>query len=161
LQRGGVLSPEEIFMTIVQPRPMFVRATVEEKELRDVSVGQAGKVVPTGFPDLKLPGKIESISPIPISSGNFEAKVTLAEANEPKALVPGMACTVKLVAEAKEDALVAPTGSVFSGDLDEDQRYVYLVGADGKPAKHTVKVGRTSGGKTEILEGLKEGDQIL
>jgi multidrug resistance efflux pump len=161
LQRGGVLSPEEVFMTIVQPRPMFVRATVEEKELRDLTVGQAGKIVPTSFPDLKPPGKIESISPIPVSSGNFEAKIAVEEADAPKALVPGMACTAKFVALAKEDALVAPTASIFTGELDEDQHYVYLVGADGKPAKRTLKIGRASGGKTEILEGLKEGDQIL
>ena len=33
LQRGGNLMPDEIIMTIVQPRPLFVRASVEEKDL--------------------------------------------------------------------------------------------------------------------------------
>jgi multidrug efflux pump subunit AcrA (membrane-fusion protein) len=161
LQRGGLLTPEQVFMTIVQPRPMFVRATVEERDLRDVRTGLAGKITPTSFPDLKLAGKIEQISPIPISAGSFEVKVAIDEGSEPKELVPGMACTAKFPVVSKPDALVVSSTSVFADDLDEDKHYVYLVGKDGKSEKHPIKIGRAAHGKTEILEGLKEGDQIL
>jgi RND family efflux transporter MFP subunit len=161
LQRGGMLMPDEVFITIVQPRPMFVRATVEEKELQDVRVGLAGKITPTSFPELRIPGKIEEISPIPISAGSFEAKITLESEKEPAALVPGMACTAKFVSSAKVNALVVSSSGIFTDDLDDDKHYVYLVDKDGKSEKHSVTIGRASGGKTEILEGLKEGDQIL
>src|SRR5262249_16575295 len=53
LQKGQQVMPEEVLMTVVQPRPLFVRATVEEKELDDVKAGASGKVVPTAFSDLK------------------------------------------------------------------------------------------------------------
>jgi multidrug efflux pump subunit AcrA (membrane-fusion protein) len=54
-----------------------------------------------------------------------------------------------------------PSKAVFSEELDEDQRYVYLVKKDAKPEKRTVTVGKTSGDKTEIISGLQDGDEIL
>src|SRR5262249_57210122 len=137
------------------------RATVEERELEDIHCGLTGKVTPTSFPELRLPGKIEQISPIPISGSSFEARIAVDDEKAPKTLVPGMACTAKFVTMAKPDAIVAPSSAVFSDDLDEDKHYVYLAGKEGKAEKHPVTVGRASGSKTEILEGLKEGDQIL
>ena len=38
---------------------------------------------------------------------------------------------------------------------------VYLPGKQGKPEKRTVKTGKTAGGKTEILTGLRAGDEVL
>src|SRR5205807_209113 len=102
LQRGGMLQPEEVFLTIVKPRPMFVRATVEEKELQDLRAGQAGKVVPASNPDRKLAAKVTQVSAVPLAAGNFEARVTLDAGPEEAALMPGMACTVKVTPYQKE-----------------------------------------------------------
>ena len=44
---------------------------------------------------------------------------------------------------------------------DEDQRYVYRIGKDGKEEKRSVKVGRASGTKIEITSGLEAGDEVL
>jgi hypothetical protein len=37
---------------------------------------------------------------------------------------------------------------------------VFLVAADGKAVKRGVKAGLTSGGRTEILEGVAAGDRV-
>ena len=56
-----------------------------------------------------------------------------------------------------------PGGSPERRDDDEfdDQRYVYLVGKDGKAAKKTVTVGQKTDKLLEIAEGLAEGDKVL
>jgi multidrug efflux pump subunit AcrA (membrane-fusion protein) len=72
--------------------------------------------------------------------------------------MPGMACTVKFTAYRKKDALLVPTTAVFSDD-DGESHYVYLAGERGK--HHAVKVGKSHDGKTEIVEGLREGEEIL
>jgi HlyD family secretion protein len=161
LQRGGMLLPDEVFLTIVKPRPFFVRATVEEKELQDLRVGRAGKVVPVSNPERKLEAKVTQVSPVPLAAGNFEARVILNAGQDEASLMPGMACTVKVIPYRKEAAIVVPATAVFAEELDEDQHYVYLPSKDGKPAKRPVTVGRTAGGKTEILQGLHEGEEIL
>jgi multidrug efflux pump subunit AcrA (membrane-fusion protein) len=161
LQHGGMLSADDVFMTIVKPRPIFVRASVDEKDLRLVRVGMAGKATPVMDPDLKLGVKVAEVSSIPLASGNFEARLALDTGKDDAGIVPGMSCSIKLASYAKADALTVPTSAVFSEDNDEDKRYVYRVGKDNQSQKQPVKTGKTSGGKTEILTGLLDGDEIL
>src|SRR5262249_13953822 len=87
--------------------------------------------------------------------------ISLDAVKSPDALMPGMACTVKLVPYVKADALTVPATAVITDDLDDDKQFVYLTKKDGKPEKRTVTVGKTSGGKAEITAGLQEGDEIL
>jgi multidrug efflux pump subunit AcrA (membrane-fusion protein) len=161
LHKGGMVPPEEVVMTVVKTRPIFVRASIDEKDLQYLRTGMKGKVVPTTASDQKLPAVLESISNIPVSAGSFDAKIALEAGKDIDALVPGMACAIKVVAYQQKDALIVPSKSVHADELDEDQHFVYLVKKDAKPEKRTVTVGKTSGDKTEILSGLQEGDEIL
>lgn len=160
LQKGGVLTPGEVFLTVVAPRPAFVRAAVEEKDLHDLRPKLRGKAVPAGYPGRGVPARVASVSPVPVSPGNFEARVDLDLGEGDDAVMPGMACTVKLVAYEKDQALTVPTSAVFADDADDSQ-YVYATREGGKPEKKAVKVGRAAGDRTEILDGLREGDELL
>ena len=161
LHRGGMIAPEETFMTIVNSRPAFVRATIEEKELHLLRPGMKGKAVVSGYPDLKLPAELVRISAIATTPGKFDARIAVTLGPDTKAITPGMECTVKFVAYEKSDALTVPATAVFTDDGDADDHYVYLISKGSAPAKHPVKVGRTGGGKTEIDSGLNAGDEIL
>lgn len=159
LRPGGAIQPREVVMTIVGDGKVFVRASVPEKELADVQPGTAGMAIPAAFKNSRLPVAVAEVSPIPISDGTFEARLNLTgKWTEP--LVAGMACNVKLVPYKKADAIAVPAKAVFTDELDETQRYVYVV-KEGKPVQQTVQVGRTSGERLEITEGLKAGDEIL
>jgi len=161
LQRGGQVMPDEDLLTIIKTRPVFVRAVVEEKDLQYVHRGAKAKVIPTSFPDLKLPGTVQSVSAIPVTPGHFEAKIALDAGKEAEALMPGMACTVKVVAYTTKDALSVPAAAVFTDELDDDKHFVYLTGEDGKSEKRAVRVGKKNDGKVEILGGIGEGDEVL
>ncbi|HLN33223.1 MAG TPA: HlyD family efflux transporter periplasmic adaptor subunit [Gemmataceae bacterium] len=158
LQHGGSVSPEEVFMTVVQTRPLSVRAVVEEKDLHLLQPGLKGKVVVAGYPDVKLSGQVAQVSSIPQTPGNFEARVNVEPGDDAKAIMPGMACSVKVLAYQKKNVLVVPDSAVLSDD--DDGHYVLLPVKGGKPEHRTVKIGKRWGGKTEILEGLNEGDEI-
>jgi HlyD family secretion protein len=159
LQKGGMIMSDEVIMTIVQPRPLFVRATADERECQQVTAGAACKIVPTASPDTKLDGKIEKVSAAPIAPGNYEvrANVEVGKAT----IYPGMGCSVKLTPYVKEDAIVVPNGYVFADDLDEDKMHVFIWRSEpGKFEKKSVTTGKKSGGKVEITGGLKAGDEI-
>jgi multidrug efflux pump subunit AcrA (membrane-fusion protein) len=160
LQRGGTLTADEVFLTVVSPGSLFVRATVEEKDLHLLQPGLKGLVIPTGFPDIKLPARLARLVPIPQGAGSFEARVNL-EKEAGDRLVPGLACTVKFLAYRKDKALTVPASAVFEEDAEGETPHVFLVTPGAKPEKRPVKVGKTADGKTEILEGLREGEVIL
>jgi len=161
LVRGGSLSANKVFMTIVQPRPVFVRATLPEKELEYVTAGLKGAVRPTGFSDVRLTGIVERVSPVPISSGSFEARVTVAAEEGSEAIMPGMTCKVEFLGYVKKAALTLPPKAVGTDPLDDTKHYVMVLAKDGKQKKRPVEVGKQTDEAVELLKGLKEGDEVL
>jgi hypothetical protein len=143
----------------VDPSRLVVRATLPEKDYAQVKVGAAGQMTAKARPDGKIPVKVQEISAAPIAEGQFAA--TLEITGSPAELVPGMTCQVKIAAYFKADALLAPAKSVFTDELDEEQKYVLVVTADDKHERRNVTVGQSTDKWTEIASGLKEGDKIL
>jgi HlyD family secretion protein len=161
LRRGGNIMPHDVFMTIVEPRPITVRAVLPEAQLQHVRAGLPAIVEPAGFSDLKLPAISEAVSSMITEAGGYEARFTLAGDAASGQLMPGMTCDVKLMPYKKADALVIPTKALFTEELDPLKQYVYLLGKGDKPEKRAVKPGKRNEKQVEIVEGLAEGDQIL
>jgi multidrug resistance efflux pump len=160
LRPGGTLTADEVVVTVVKPRPLFVRALVDEKQLSLVRVGSKGKVVATADADLRLPATVEKVSRVPVAPGRFEARIAVELPEHAAALMPGMACTVKLVPYVQRSAVAVPEGAVFTDELDDDKHFVYAAGKNGKPYMRPVAVGRKCGGRVEIVDGLAEGDKV-
>src|SRR5262249_47417543 len=109
----------------------------------------------------KLSGQVERVSAIPITPGNFEARIGVEMGKDAEALMPGMACTVKVVAYRRADARSRPPPPGFAADPRAHPHYVYLCRAHHKPQERAVVVGKKAGDRLEILQGLQEGDEIL
>jgi hypothetical protein len=161
LARGTMVKAHSTVLTIVGPRPMFVRAAVPENLLARVGEGLEGKATPTAFPDVRLKARVQTVTTAPVAAGSFEARLSFEDAPGAARLVPGMNCTVKLVPYTKKDALTVPAAAVFSDEIDEDRKFVYLRKKDGGHEKRFVTVGKKTGKKAEIVEGLGEGDVVL
>jgi HlyD family secretion protein len=166
LHRGGIIPPDEVFITIVAPRPVEIRATVEEKDLAALNRPNElkGRATPVSDPDLRLDARLVGIVTVPREAGKFDAIVDVELADDKTAIKPGMACSVRFTTYRKDNALTVPSGAVFEDDAtDTPSHYVYLSTSDqdGKHPRRTVKTGKTASGKTEILEGLAEGDEVL
>lgn len=162
LREGGTLAANQVFMTIVQTRPMLVRASLPEKELHHIRPGVKGKAVPTAFPNAKLPITVDSISQLPIDGGSFDVRIRFDPQDKAtERIVPGMSCSVTLVAYQKRNAVTVPPSAVFSDELNEDQKFVYVPTIGGTHVMRDVVVGKTTDKAIEILEGLEPGEKIL
>jgi len=157
IPHGNVFA-DEVFLTVVKPRPVVVHLTLEEKDVHQLKPGLEGTAKLVFNPDRKLPAKLTRLSSVPAAPGKFEAQVALdleaAEAN----LMPGMACSVKFVPYSKKEAIAVPSKTIHEED---DAFVVYVVAKNGKQEKRDVTPGRTDGEQTEILAGLREGEEVL
>ncbi len=63
----------------------------------------------------------------------------------------------RIITWEKENALKAPAGALFRRGTEW---HTYVI-AEGRAQLRTVKTGRTSGTETEVLEGLKDGDEVI
>ena len=161
LQEGGKLPADNIFMTIVSPRPVRVRADVAEKDLYRLAKGMQGTAIPAGYPEMKLPSTVEHVSPFPIGPGIFDGYVRVTLDEQAKPVVPGMACKLTLIAYEKKDAITVPAAAVFENAADGERNLVYVKIADDKSEERKVVIGQKTEQTWEIVQGLKPGEEIL
>ncbi len=163
LHRGNSISPGEVFMTLVQTRPLLVHVSVPESDIQYVRAGLQAVVEPSGLSDLRLPAIVQHVGAIPMSSGSFDGQLTVALDGQADAVMPGMNCEVKMVPSKKQDALTVSPKAVFRDDLDVQHHYVYVAAKSdkGKAEKRAVTIGKRNDKQVEILSGLKEGEEVL
>lgn len=161
LQTGGTLSPNDVFMTIVTPGGLWLRATADEKDLSSLRVGLAGTATPTAFENAKTPVQLAEISSIPVASGKYDAKFDVIARDQPEPLVAGMNAKAKLVTYRNENAVKVPTSSVFADEANPDARFVYVQTEPGKHEKRGVTVGKKTDKELEITSGLNGGETLL
>lgn len=161
LQLGGMLAPNEVFMTIVTPGGLWLRGTAEEKDLSLLRVGLAGTATPTALPKVRLPAQLAEVSSIPVASGKFDVKFDVAPGDLAERLVAGMNAKLKLVAYRNENAVTAPTSALFSDETAPDEQYVWIQTEPGKHEKRFVQVGHKNDKQTEIVSGLSGDETIL
>ena len=161
LRRGAPIMPNDVFMTVVQTRPLVIRTTVPESQAQRVHAGLQAVVLPTGFSTLKLSAVVQRVGAIPMGSNGFDCQLTVADDGLTGAIVPGMNCELKMISYKKADALTVPPKAVFTDEFDPARQYVFLQGKDGKPHKRTVTLGQRNDKQVEVLQGLVEGDEIL
>jgi multidrug efflux pump subunit AcrA (membrane-fusion protein) len=106
-----------------------------------------------------LAGRISGISQIPISPGMFDCQLRVDDKAIDNRIVPGMKCSVKLLAYEKQEAITIPLAGLHTDSEGKD--YVDVVVKDGEPVKRIVVVGKRTDKKVEIRRGLKAGDEIL
>ncbi|EWM15435.1 hypothetical protein [Kutzneria sp. 744] len=83
--------------------------------------------------------------------------VTIAVTGTPTGLHPGASATVAITVKQVTDAVVVPTAAIH---YEGGNAVVYQM-SDGKQVSKQVTTGMTSGGQTQIVSGLNDGDQIV
>lgn len=153
----GKLTPNEVFLTILNPDRLVLRAILQEADLAKVKPGMEGEAAPVAMPETKLPVKLEELGWIPLPGGGFDARLSF---NPPAGLrlMPGMNCKVSLGPPQKPDAVLVPKEAVFT---EAGQSVVYVLKPDGQPEKRTVKTGEPEGNLLTVTEGLAEGEKVL
>ncbi|MBW8901999.1 MAG: efflux RND transporter periplasmic adaptor subunit, partial [Massilia sp.] len=79
--------------------------------------------------------------------------------NPDNALLPGQYVRARLSQAELPKAILVPQQAVTRGGQQGDT--VIVVGADGKPGPRPVKVGAQQGSNWVVLDGLKEGEQVV
>lgn len=101
---------------------------------------------------------------VPIDSGEYVSEVLTGQQvksefimeTDSERIQSGQYAAVMLISSYKEDVLTIPANAVYR---DEKGRYVYKVEGDDR-IRCNVTVGIMNDAKTEIIEGLQEGDVV-
>jgi HlyD family secretion protein len=154
LSPGNRVAVRQVLYTIVQPGNVGVVAKAAEKDLPRLKEGQDATVTAPASEGASFAAGVASV--LPVGTGGKHEVVLALQATD-KRIMPGQGCTVRVTVRRASDALTVPEAAVRA----RGEEHVVHEWVDGEAVARTVKVGATSGGRTEILDGLEAGRRVL
>ena len=151
-----------LVMTLGDTSEVYVKGKVDESDIGKVYLGQPARIRVETFKDKTFTGHVTKISPMGVEKDNvttFEVRVSI---NNPGGeLKAEMTANAEIVLDEHKNTLMIPEGAIL---YDKDKHASVQVpdpkGKDGM-RKVAVNIGISNGAKTEVLSGLKEGDQVV
>jgi len=153
-QVGEHLAPGAMLAKVVQPDQLKASLKVAETQARDIQIGQPASIdTHNGV----IPGRVQRIDPA-VQNGTVTVDVELL-GPLPQGARPDLSVDGTIDLERLSNVL-----SVGRPALGNENSTISLfrIDPDGKTATRvSVKVGRASVNSIQVLEGLKEGDQVI
>jgi HlyD family secretion protein len=155
-------SSATLVMTLGDTSSVYVKGKVDESDIGKVYLGQPARIKVESFKDKSFNGVVNKISPMGVEKDNvttFEVRVSI---NNPGGeLKAEMTANAEIILEEHKNVLQIPEGAII---YDKDKKASVEVpdtsGKEGKK-KIAVNIGISNGAKTELLSGLKEGDEVV
>ena len=155
-------STATLVMTLGDTSEVYVKGKVDESDIGKVYLGQPARIKVESYKDKTFTGKVTKISPMGVEKDNvttFEVRVSI---NNPEGMLKAMmTANAEIILDEHKNVLQIPEGSIM---YDKDKNASVEVpdpkGKEGK-RKIAVNIGISNGAKTELLKGLKEGDQVV
>jgi HlyD family secretion protein len=149
-------------MTLGDVSEVYVKGKVDEADISKVYLGQPARISVESLKERKFMGKVTKISPLGVEKDNvttFEVRVSIQ--NPTGELKANMSANAEIILEEKEKVLMVPEAAVI---YDKDRRTFLETPDPGSKTgrrKLSAKLGISNGVKTELVEGLKEGQQVI
>lgn len=155
---GNLVSTNSTLARVVQMQPIDVQVLLDEIDFSQVAVGQEAIVRVDAYQDREYRGRVYYVSQEGVNQNGVTAfPVYIEVENGDLSLKPGMTAEAEIVVVKKESALLVPAEAIQNTG---NQKVVELM-VDGEKTKKAIRTGITSGGMTEVLDGLKERDRVV
>ena len=147
------------FITVIDLSKLQVECYVDETDIGKIKKGQPATFTVDAYPDKVFKAKVRTIYPGAIIKNNVVFYDVVLDILDPyeNILRPEMTAQVTIIAGKKENVLVVPSRAV---KIDTYGNYYVMVKKKNKWEKRIIKVGWESEGKTEVISGLKEGEEV-
>jgi membrane fusion protein, heavy metal efflux system len=143
--------------TISDMTTVWVLVNVYQSDVAYVRVGDSVDISTDTYPQV-FRGRISYVaSALDPSTRTLQARIVTANPN--KILKKDMYVTAMLQAGVIRDALTVPDAAVLRDS--ENMPFVYAQSGANQFARRLVKIGDSQDGRTQITDGLKEGERVV
>ncbi len=158
VDKGSRVSAQDKMFTITDMSSLVIKANVNEKYFEALKEGEKLPVILNAYPKDTLSGKISLIYPQvdPVTrSVKFDIKIL----NFNKKLLPGMMASIKIPVSEKENAISVPNRAILTSP--ENENFIFVLDSNNVAHRRVVKKGMDSNNQVEIINGLKEGENVV
>lgn len=148
-------------MKLADLSTMTVKAQVSEADVVRVKAGQPVYFTILGDPDTRYHGTLRAVQPSPEKINNAVFFNALFDVPNPdRTLRVDMTAQVAILLGEAKQALTVPLTAL--GARDKDGRHeVRVLLPDQRVEKRQVRIGIRNNFQAQVLEGLKEGDNVI
>ncbi len=155
-------STATLVMTEGDTSEVYVQGKVDEADIAHVYMSQSARIKVESFRDRLFYGKVTKIAPMGVEKDNvttFEVRVSI---NNPGGeLKANMTANAEILMDEHKGVLTVPENAVtYDAQKNASVQIPDKHQKDGW-RKIPVKVGLSNGAATEVVSGLKEGDQVV
>jgi len=155
-------STATLVMTEGDTHEVYVKGKVDEADIAHVYMGQPARIKVESFRNRVFHGKVTKIAPMGVEKDNvttFEVRVSI---NNPGGeLKANMTANAEILLNEHKDVLLVPENAI----VYNNQKETFVAVPDRSQKDGTrrvpVKIGLSNGSVTEIVSGLKQGDQVV
>ncbi len=156
-----------VILTVSDLSEIITEVQVDEVDLPRLKLGQPAVVTVDALNGKQYDGTVIEIGASAQAAASatsstirqFKVKVAI---NKPDVeLKPGITARVRLIAEKRKGVLKVPIGAIRSEEKEGQQVFYVFAAEKGKAVKKAITVGLSDDTSTEILTGLKEGDEVI
>ena len=157
LYEGEMANAGSPILTVMNTSVLIARAHLPQSLVQGMKVGAPAKVMVPGMP-APVAGTVSLISPA-LDPGSTTVEVWVKVENKNQDLKPGTAVQVAITARLLKDALLVPSAAIVEDA--GNTRHVMVIGPDSIAHPRAVTIGAQSNQQTQILSGLRAGDEVV
>jgi Cu(I)/Ag(I) efflux system membrane fusion protein len=155
---GQRIMPGDELYRIADLSTVWVIAEVPERDIGSITSGDRATVTFRAFPNQPMEGRVTLVYP-ELKPETRTARVRIELPNPDGRLKPDMYADVVFHADAEGKPVIAVPDSAV---IDSGTRQLVLISkGEGRFEPRVIKTGRHGDGYVEVLEGLKEGEEVV
>jgi len=159
VEEGSMVRESQALVRLPDLSKMRVKVTIHESRVDQIRAGMPALVT---IQDQDYDGKVLSIANQPQPGSWYSARVkeyatTVSIDGDNNSLRPGMTAKVTILVDDVKDALTLPVSSV----VEQKGNFFCWVKTPQGPQRRPLKLGRTNDKLIEVVDGVKEGEDVF
>ncbi len=143
---------------ILDPKSLYVTAPIDEMDAERVKAGQEVRLSVDSRRGESFAGRLLRVAPyvrdVVEQNRTVEVEATFTDQQAAASLLPGTSADAEVILARRQDVLQVPTAAI-------GQAGSVLVVEGKRLVERSVRPGMRNWRTTEVLEGLREGDQVV
>ncbi|MSQ09953.1 MAG: efflux RND transporter periplasmic adaptor subunit [Dehalococcoidia bacterium] len=146
-----------VVISVLDLSEMQVDVNIDETDIAKVDLRQPVLLTVEATRAESYRGTVIAIAPQSTVTSGVTSYLVSVAVSEPRGLRAGMTANVNVVYQNKQAVVLVPNRALRT--VNRERQVTVLV--DGKPEVRTVQVGLADDQRTEVNQGLAEGDTVL
>lgn len=154
----GIPTPPAV--DLIDNACFYITAPIDEVDAPKVKLGQSARITLDAFGEQQFPGIVRRIAPYVLDmekqARTVEVEVEFTRKQDIEQLLAGYSADVEIILATHQNTLRIPAEAVMEGS-----RVLRFLADDGVLQEVNIKSGLSNWDYTEVLSGLKAGDQVV